>query len=419
MPQPPLNPAGDASAAAVPTPPLLRQRDPPSFSGTDSADIHDWLSTYDRVSRYNKWDDPTKLNNVVFYLTDLAKTWFLNHEADFLSWETFSTRIAELFGRPAYRKADAEFKLAQRVQGHDETYTSYIEDIICLCNKVKPDMSDTEKIKHILKGVREDAFQLLVVKAPNTITDVVSFCQSLQDARNTRISSLSASPTATNAGIPQLADLDSLRSVIREIIRDELLRAGLSTPVSAPFPASVSPVPPTLQALVREEISHTLDSTSCTPSRPTYADVVRQHLVPSPIQPERMSLDVVAPVTPFCTNPRSARPATPAPRQAEHRSCFYCGIPGHIARFCRKRRRDLQASYAVPSAFPSGFSWQPTHCFQPAAPDNWSPERSLQRPYTSRNPSPPQRRSPSPYRRGRSPSRAQLRERSPLHQENM
>ncbi|XP_070387025.1 uncharacterized protein [Dermacentor albipictus] len=50
-----------------------RQRDPNIFSGTNEKDIEDWLESYERDSNTNKWDDPLKLCNAIFYLSGVAK----------------------------------------------------------------------------------------------------------------------------------------------------------------------------------------------------------------------------------------------------------------------------------------------------------------------------------------------------------
>lgn len=106
-----------------------------------------------------------KLNNVIFYLTDVANLWFRNHEAEIETWATFKASFTEVFGRPAVRKLRAEQRLRERAQQAGETFTSYIEDVVDLCKRVNSSMPDAEKIKHILKGIEEDAFQMLLGKS--------------------------------------------------------------------------------------------------------------------------------------------------------------------------------------------------------------------------------------------------------------
>lgn len=168
----------DQNMASPPQQPIiysgcLRQRDPSTFSGTDDQDVEDWLSSYERVSSFNKWDDVLKLNNIIFYLTNVAKLWFKNHEAEFQTWPRFKARFVEVFGRPAVRLLCAEQRLRERAQQAGENFTSYIEDILDLCKRVNPLMPEKEKIKHILKGIEDGAFHMLLGKNAETVTEVV------------------------------------------------------------------------------------------------------------------------------------------------------------------------------------------------------------------------------------------------------
>lgn len=79
-----------------------QQRDPRTFSSIGDEDIEEWVDFYTRVSLHSRLDCCTKLEIVVFYLTDVAKTWFLNHEAEMTLWQAFS-HLHEVFGCPEDR----------------------------------------------------------------------------------------------------------------------------------------------------------------------------------------------------------------------------------------------------------------------------------------------------------------------------
>lgn len=156
----------------------LRQRDAPCFSVTDDPDAEDRLSTFERVSIYNKWDGTMKLNNVGLYFTVLAETWYNNNGSTFTTWPDFKAEFTKVFGIPAVHKLQAEKRLHEQAQQADETFTSYIEDVVDLCRREYPAMTESDKIKHIRKGVEDDAFQMLLSKNPQSISDVVNWCQS-------------------------------------------------------------------------------------------------------------------------------------------------------------------------------------------------------------------------------------------------
>lgn len=317
---------GTGLIATSQAPPVVRQRDPPTFNGLDGQDVDDWLDEFGRVCRHNRWDDSSKLNNVAFYLSSVAKTWFLNHEAEFQSWEQFAGRLRDLFGRPAFRKIDAEQQLSSRTQQPEESYMSYVEDVLSLCKRCNPDMSDAEKIRYILKGVREDAFQLLMGKDFTTVDEILAFCKKLQDARNLRNRATYLQYGATT----DIVSLDNLRTLIREIVREELSR-------QMPTVQQAQRETPTfVQSIVRDELASAMGPCTVphrTVPQPTYADIVRSN---SPTEPTTAAMSQVASVLPFAQPPASF-PVAQARRRI---TCYYCGIPGHTMRVCRKRQRE-------------------------------------------------------------------------------
>ncbi|XP_040067452.2 uncharacterized protein LOC120840800 [Ixodes scapularis] len=244
-----------ASATTILCAGALRQRDPKLFSGIGDDDIEDWLESVERVSLHNKWDDTVKLNNVIFYLTDVAKLWYTNHESELVTWPQFKAKIQEVFGKPAQRKLVAKRTLASRTQLHDESFVSYIEDVLKLCKRVDTRMTEDEKLKNIMKGIAEDAFQILVVKAPTTVSEVIDICQNFSELRLQRLpakrkleppAELASLTTAIEGSVDKWAEL---RCVIQEIVRDEVARQ-LGKPSTPPE----SFISPSIRALIEDQV---------------------------------------------------------------------------------------------------------------------------------------------------------------------
>lgn len=81
-------------AAALPSSTVASpQREPPMFASLRGDDVGDWLDIYNCVSSANRWTEAEKLSYLSFYLTDVAKTWYFNHETDFIYWFTFATKL--------------------------------------------------------------------------------------------------------------------------------------------------------------------------------------------------------------------------------------------------------------------------------------------------------------------------------------
>lgn len=376
-----------------------RLREPEIFSGTDEKDVEDWLESYERASASNKWDDPMKLGIVMFYLTDVAKLWYKNHEADIPTWTTFKTSIAAVFGRPGVRKLRAEQRLRSRSQQTGETFTSYIEDILDLCRRVNPTMSEADKVRHIMKGISDDAFQMLLSKNPATVSELIELCQSFDELRRQRL--LTRRQHVSDETISSVAtapDLESLLSQIKDFVRAEVARqlSLLSPAVQPP-----SPLPANIRQVIQEQVCAALPSARDTPPLPT-------PVVCAEVNAPLSYAEVAArpPPQTFASLP-SAVPVRPTPRLDQARYpqssgqwrtldnrpiCFACGLPGHVARYCRRR---------VP---PYHQSFDSDPYVSPRPPFSASRNPGQMSSYTDHRP-PVNRRSPSPRRRSLSPMR--------------
>lgn len=71
------------SAAPITCFRTVRKREPPYLNGTDDHDFEDWLTTYERVSTYNNWDDKMKHSSVSVSLTGVAEVWYRNHGSEY------------------------------------------------------------------------------------------------------------------------------------------------------------------------------------------------------------------------------------------------------------------------------------------------------------------------------------------------
>lgn len=393
-----------ASAAPIICGAVQRQRDPPVFSGAGETDVEDWLSTYERVSENNKWDDPTKLRSVIFYLADVANLWFRNHERELQTWSAFKAAFTEVFGRPALRKLRAEQRLRQRAQQPGETYTSYIEDVVDICARVDSTMSEEDKVKHILKGIEDDAFQMLLARNPSSVAAVVTLCQSFDELRRQRVLARSAvAPGHSLSGLtlPSNSSPESSLSVqIKDFIREEVARQLSMLPLSdRPLQPDTSLAAPIRRA-IREELADSLPlAQPCPPvAAPlTYAAVAARpapptFAFPATVRPQAVPTPVSPPIPPRSQvqNPWRTRDNRPI--------CFACGFAGHVARFCHRRMPPTNPAVSTPGY---GYSHDATgHSMHP------DPEYppSSRRPFGNHRSPSPRRRSLSPLRRRQSPS---------------
>ncbi|CAN8014515.1 unnamed protein product [Ixodes persulcatus] len=362
-----------------------RQRDPKAFAGLRDEDIEDWGAIFERVSNYNRWDDNIKLANVAFYLVDVAKTWFLNHEGEIPNWTSFTTKIREIFGTPTSRKENAKKKLQHRQQQNEETYTSYIEDVLTLCRRADADMRESDRVRHILKGIADTAFNVFLVQNPTSVSDITSVCQHLDEMRTVRLPhrpQVDKNPPTTS----------ELRQMIREIVREEMKKLNPETPA----PKDHGDLSTDLRALVQEELAYAASTARprVEPKQPTYVEMATRLPTTSQVvpQPQCLPSPTMAPLTHAPTNAMTYQPWRPTNSTPV---CYYCGNRGHIVRYCRKRRSDerYESSRYHHEREPY---WSDTYNRpRTASPFSDNHRQSRQMTFTNRSPS-PRRRSGSP-----------------------
>lgn len=382
------------------------QREPRTFSGKADEDVEEWLKHYQRVSKYNRWDQVMQLANVVFYLAGTALLWFENHEEALATWEQFVEEIKQCFGDSISKKKKAEQTLAQRAQIPGETCTTYIEEVLKLCSIVCPQMSEEDKVGHLLKGIAEDVYNFLITKEDlASAADVVRHCRAFETLKTRRITpKFGRLANVTTVASLDISATEDIAAVVRRIVREELdqqfqkmgheSRPRLyADPVPVNNQCALQHAPPTESAAswirppVRDHCSeYHADVRTAAPFQP----ITRHSEIEYDEMPRQTRGGYYRPRGAVTTSPGTYRAATEAP------TCYNCGLQGHIARFCQRRQ---QRGPRLPPRFATG--WRNTMPYFPA-----EPFQQPVQPTATRHGSPASDRSlsPQPSRQARSPS---------------
>ncbi|XP_077547705.1 uncharacterized protein LOC144159927 [Haemaphysalis longicornis] len=235
-------------------------------------------------------------------------------------------------------------------------------------------MTEADRVRHILKGIGWFAFNALALQNPTTVSDVRTTCQRLDDLQSLR---LQQGTMARNSGD------EDLRALIRELIREEL-DGRTSVHVSPTSPYSSTP---NLREIIREELA------ACTHGR------LPADLTPPPVTP---SYSEVAGRPPLSVTGVPAQPVPGYVAAVNPPVCFYCGIRGHISRFCRRRLIDERRGYDTYERDRPNLCYDYRQRGYPSPPRRSSPPATSESPTNSRA---SRRRSPSPFRRSVSPLR--------------
>lgn len=175
------------------------------------------------------------LENIIFYLTGTAKVWFDNHEAEIGSWDACKEKFRELFGKPIGRKIAVTKTLASRAQTATESYVTYIEDILALCRKADAEMPEDDKIVHILKGIADDAFNLLICRNCSTVDAIIKECRRFEQAKSQRIGH-SFARLPNTAATPSCEDRMAAQPSVPPDQLTRIVRRELEAMTPAPVP---------------------------------------------------------------------------------------------------------------------------------------------------------------------------------------
>ncbi|UYV82185.1 K02A2.6-like [Cordylochernes scorpioides] len=264
------------------------------------------MKDYERIAKSNCWDTTMKLANAQFFLEGTAGQWYDNNEEGIDLWDMFK----EMFSR-TFDNSDAKDNLQNRSQKSTESCESYIQDVLSLCRQVNPNMTKEEKVAHLLKGVVEDVYQVILVKEIDTVEAFVDWCRKVEACKQRRI----GKPSIEQPNSSSLEDL--IRPIVREEIKSTLQSESIMPEVNS------------LRKIIHEEVERNL--TPIAEQGPYYRE-------------QRCQFEGPAKPPSYYQQQNPTRLTTARRKTDEWRTvdnipvCFQCGRPGHVARYCRKRR---------------------------------------------------------------------------------
>lgn len=157
----------------------IKARDPPLFEGKPHEDVVEWLQEYEDTAEFNQWSQAQKFRQVKWALLGFAKNWFRTLDPQPATFHDFSIAITNAFKHPAYESGIAA-QLESRRQGMDESPVIYCYEKLNLCHKVDPNMAEGVKLQHLLRGMKptlvERVYPSINFQAPNT----AAFIQQVQ-----------------------------------------------------------------------------------------------------------------------------------------------------------------------------------------------------------------------------------------------
>lgn len=164
--------------SAMSTPQVKPFVGPPVFRGAPEESISEWLLCYEHVASLNNWDQATKVKFLYLALDGDAKKW---HTTQILTgapntWEEWATLLKTSF-TSRHSVEIAHLRLQNRTQLPSETPEQYYYDVVQLCARVNPSMTEDDRLRHLMRGLRPDILEKMIIANPESCT---AFLQILQ-----------------------------------------------------------------------------------------------------------------------------------------------------------------------------------------------------------------------------------------------
>jgi hypothetical protein len=145
---------------------------PPLFGGSYKEDVRDWVDKFERAARINSWmKEEEQARFFPCFLTGSANIWYENLDhaktLDMTKFKELKDALIRAFDVTKIHDA-LEYELRNRRQQPDEEVSHYYYDVIKLCRRVNPKMSNETVTRHLMFGLSEKLVPLVIMQSNAT-----------------------------------------------------------------------------------------------------------------------------------------------------------------------------------------------------------------------------------------------------------
>ena len=158
---------------------------PRAYDG--STNVDEYLDHFSQIAKCNNWNAKLQLSRIPIYLSGPANLWYRSfmHEAE---TEGETPTIQMVFEglrkefRPQNHRTVYQSHLSSRKQGLNEAVQTYYYDILNLCMRVDPHMSEQDKLFYLCQGLKSTLLEKVMPFEPKTCKELLQKCKSIEEA---------------------------------------------------------------------------------------------------------------------------------------------------------------------------------------------------------------------------------------------
>jgi len=146
---------------------------PQTFSGKMEEDVDYFIENFDLAAIINNWSETEKITLLPLYLKDTASKFFklIRTKTSNINWEETKQQIKEKFTNIGNEKL-LRIQLSQRKLMDNETLNEFIINMMELCYKINPNMTEEEICEKILTGLPDEIYNKIDILDNTNITKI-------------------------------------------------------------------------------------------------------------------------------------------------------------------------------------------------------------------------------------------------------
>lgn len=128
-----------------------------TYHGLVTENPSDFIDKYEIAAQSNNWQETSKLNLFPAHLAGTALTWYQHYMKGRLidSWDELKNTFINTF-TPVAQAQTLQNILDKKVQGQDQPVLTYYLEVLTLCKRHDPEMSEKRIGQYIIQGLRPE-----------------------------------------------------------------------------------------------------------------------------------------------------------------------------------------------------------------------------------------------------------------------
>lgn len=146
-----------------------------TYHGLPTENPNEFLDRYELAALSNHWQEETKLNLFPAHLTGTALSWYKHHIRNNanapVNWNNLKETFVSTF-TPAAQATNLQNILDKKIQGKDQPVIAYYFEILTLCRRYDPEITDKRIAQYIIQGLKPEFCDKIVTEPCDTLEDL-------------------------------------------------------------------------------------------------------------------------------------------------------------------------------------------------------------------------------------------------------